>query len=1347
MNDYAPTGLSALATNFGTPRPEIFGPVPIWWWSGDTLTRERLRWQMEQLRSQGVAQAVIMNLAPSGPLYGSLADDPAFMSEAWWDLFLTACADAAELDFRFWPYDQIGFSGANFQGRLVTATPEWAGRSLGRAIEPLREDSATTIIVPQNAEPLAAYVLSADGSRANAVPIDGRGATWSGEGERLVVVYHQEHGFDYFEPAAVDALIDTVHGEFERRAGQWFGSVITGFFQDELPDMPTWGPHFADGFSRVAGYDLLPRLGALWGDPVPAGAPEDDAGGSAASGDSVRLDYQRHRAASARLGFFDRLQAWASERGMQYGFDQQSPAREGDPAGSVGVYADYLGTHGGFSAPGSDHLGDPKVHSSVAHLRGGTRTWIEAFHSSGWGGTLEETYDWLAPFLKRGATLYDPHAVYYSTRGGWWEWAPPSTCWRQPYWPEYHVLSNAVSRLSEVFSAGRLLAETALVFPTTTVQAGRTFDGPTAAAAESGRVYHALNGETAWSSERPGVLDRAGFDYEIVDDSLLAEARLEHGMLTVGESAFRTVILPSVDALPAAVAERLVDLVEAGGRVIVVGSAPSWFLGDPAGGDRFRAALRDGRLRAVVDADDVPAHVLREPVWVDAPVPSLVREIGGALVVGLFAHDAETGTKQPILADGDGYLEWIEVSWSSFWESLRASGYEFRPVGDRAVSITVHGLAADPSRGFDDITVQRWSPVDGSRSTLPTRREDDGSIVVDVDFRDGSVALLVIGSDLPAAPASVPALGTELAEVLPVGPWELDARSTLDNRWGDLAARDRDGVLPLEVWELESRADHPEAEQVWTPVVATYGPYAEVAGPVSADALPPYDWAPAEWSLSRGIRKDPVHHEVLGPKGYVPEEFLHWPSVKAGEIVAVRTWIDVPTDGLHLVCGSTGIARLVADGAEPIGSAEDGYWQTWPIEAGRHHVELRIEAQHDEAVRASFAVVRDLDAYRRPEWLEPDDDSVAASRVVTSSVFSITETPQDGRIQVGAEQPCTVVINGVEIGRQNAFHPYGGHREARVVPYDLSPYLHVGENRLELVSVDPARRVSVVVDSIPARFGGLGLMTGGHGWVATRDGHPVGLRLRSRQWGDPRFLALTARPHPLSRASWLEQPRADDGVVVDLVPDLDPDDAAPRLLRCRLPIGTVSVTLSTALSVTAAVDGRPLAVVDGRIALDRPTTNGAVLVLRFAEPGGRRGGALLDEPLRVETRAVSGPLLDWAELGLGALGGEVAYRAALPVDALRQAERAVLDLGEVRGSVRVLIDDAEVAVLAWGPYRVDITPWVLAGAANIEVRVHNTLAGYLDVASPTPGVFPGQREAGLLGPVRILVGKNDGGAT
>ncbi|HEX8627032.1 MAG TPA: hypothetical protein VF755_02535, partial [Catenuloplanes sp.] len=534
----------ALAHGFESV-DDRYGPVPIWWWSGAPLRRDRLRWQLRQLRSQGVSQAVVMCLAPRGPLFGAVADDPPFLSEAWWEIFLGACADAREIGFRFWLYDQLGFSGANFQGQVVTGHPEYAGWELARSVVETTGDGVT-VPVPPDGTPVSAYAVPAGGAPVP-LPVRDGAARWAGGPATVAVVYAVRRGFDYHHPAACAALIDMVLGEFERRAREWFGSVIVGLFQDELPTMPSWSGTFGESFRQAYGYDLADEIAHLYADHGPRGQV-------------VRRDYHRHRATLAGAAFFQPLARWADRWGLVAGFDQQSPAREGDPTGGVALYGDYLGTHSGFTAPGSDHWGDPKVHSSLAHAGRRPRTWLEAFHSSGWGGTLEETYDWLGPFLRRGANLYDPHAVYYATVGGWFEWAPPSTCWRQPYWDTYRAFAEPVTRLCALLSGGSLICDTVLLYPTVNVQAGLTLAGALPGAERSSAVYHELNGATSWFSEQPGLLDLAGYDYEIFDEATLARAELGDGTVRVADGVFRNVVLPAVTVVDASTAGLLVDL-------------------------------------------------------------------------------------------------------------------------------------------------------------------------------------------------------------------------------------------------------------------------------------------------------------------------------------------------------------------------------------------------------------------------------------------------------------------------------------------------------------------------------------------------------------------------------------------------------------------------------------------------------------------------------------------------------------------------------------------------------------------------------------------------------------------
>ena len=131
MNMHSPA-MSELAQRFAAP-PRDYSPAPIWWWSGDKLDVNRLKWQLEQFVAGGVYNLVILNLAPTGPLYGAEADDPEFFSEAWWDIFRAVCAHARTLGARIWFYDQIGFSGV-LSGPLVRSSYR-AGRLYRQAMD------------------------------------------------------------------------------------------------------------------------------------------------------------------------------------------------------------------------------------------------------------------------------------------------------------------------------------------------------------------------------------------------------------------------------------------------------------------------------------------------------------------------------------------------------------------------------------------------------------------------------------------------------------------------------------------------------------------------------------------------------------------------------------------------------------------------------------------------------------------------------------------------------------------------------------------------------------------------------------------------------------------------------------------------------------------------------------------------------------------------------------------------------------------------------------------------------------------------------------------------------------
>ena len=78
-----------MYANFKNP-PRGYGEVAFYWWVGDTLTRERIRWQLDQLQGKGVVglQVNYAHTDSGGLIWGlSMPSQPKLFSEEWWDLF------------------------------------------------------------------------------------------------------------------------------------------------------------------------------------------------------------------------------------------------------------------------------------------------------------------------------------------------------------------------------------------------------------------------------------------------------------------------------------------------------------------------------------------------------------------------------------------------------------------------------------------------------------------------------------------------------------------------------------------------------------------------------------------------------------------------------------------------------------------------------------------------------------------------------------------------------------------------------------------------------------------------------------------------------------------------------------------------------------------------------------------------------------------------------------------------------------------------------------------------------------------------------------------------------------
>ncbi len=1259
-----PVNIASLRAGFRQADPR-FGPVPLWWWSGERVTPQRLRRQVGKLRAAGLRNLCIINLAPSCATYLSHADDPPFYSEQWWALFDATLAACAQEGVFLWYYDQIGFSGANFPARLVNQRPEFAGYRLRR-------------LGPDDDLPPRATVLAEAG------------------GHRYAAV---RQGFDWLSPQAAAALLDRIHGEMERRHSDELGRTIAGSFQDELQAMPNWTAELPDAWRRKYGEAVEPHLPLIL-EGGPGAAP-------------LRRRLYDLLGELAEAAFFGPLGAWHERHGMLLGCDQAGAGRMVDPHGAQRLYIDYFRTHRHFSAPGCDMDGEVKPHASLVHTHGGRRVWLEGFHSSGWGGSIEETLHWLVPWLQAGVTLFDPHAVYYSTRGGWWEWAPPDTGWRQPYAEHYPVFADTVARACWLLSQGTHACDIAVYYPGQVVwehmsPLDQRIDehphltanrDPDDAVARLRDTYWSLVGRQARHTPLTGVLRGDRRDFDLVDDHALASAGVVQGALSVRDERYRAIVLPG--ALPSDPGARAcLDAFAASGGLLVAVGVPG------------TTGLPPATIHVATPAE-VPGVLSGLSRQVEGPGLSLVRRGDGVdtflllpPLEGLLPMHA-AATREP---DGPGEATY----------RLRTGG-----------------------------TPELWDPVRGTQVPLEWKRDGD-SVTVTVPFADWPAALVVCPVDPPAAEVfpsapegsvrpAVPAWSGGPATVLADHGWTVRPVPTLDNGDGDFDLHGPhagpDGLLEIERrsfrvrpesgeadgqgagWHLQQADDRDWEVRLWSEAAR--------ARTCRGEHFDPDQARPVVYSAVFG---DLRHREWAGRMGRVPRLFLHLGEARRGEVVWAQTWVAVPEAAkVWLQVEGRGDKSAWLDGQEVLGPAADGPHSAQvplTLSPGTHELRLRCTAVRDGAVRLGAAFTLRPPA-AQPEWIGPPTSAAAGPAVLHHTVHAAGPARR-ARLLLATHGLVELHVNGHRVAVEGDFNPYtrSGQQEL-----DLRDFWRVGPNALELHFPErlPGDRALVDTDIACTDGTQIDLVSGPH-WCDAR-GHAAA---RIPHAGETEALWIRPRPHMLAGVGWLQPESVPEPAPLPLLLDRQAR-TAPVWLRAQLPVGACGVHLETAGRARLWIDGQEVDLVAGDASFE-PRPAGAVCAIRVIPQAGASEAAVLTAPLRIRTAAATGSLGDWrTALQLPHHSGVVEYER----DIQAGPGPAWIDLGYVRGTAQVWIDGQDAGVRCWHPYRFALPALRGPGPHRLRVRVTNTLGAHYEVGRPTQLLRPGQAAGGMFGPVRL----------
>lgn len=543
-----------LFTHFQNP-PDGYGEVPFYWWQADTLTRERLSWQLDELAKKKISSLQI-NYSHTddrkGYFWGSsLKSQPAQFTDEWWTLFGWFMQEAAKRNMTVSVSDYTLGLGQGYALDEVRALyPDIIASQLffecvdvsdGKLSMEIKQDLIS--VVAFNTQNLEEFVDLTPVVKGSHLEWNGGQKAW-----KVIAVYSekQERTYNPMHPLAGKEYVRCFFQRFEDKFPETSKGNLNFFFSDELNFNLhgfTWDERFASEFQKRKGYDICPYLAAL----------TTDIGKITTK---IRMDYNDVFTSLSEENFFIPVYRWHADRDLIYGCDHGGRGRV------VDEFGDYFRTQRWNQGPGSDqprlskNIVKAKVAASIAHLYERPRVWLEGFYSSGWGTTSAGLMDAIFANYAMGYNLLSLHGLYYATPGSMWEWAPPCNHFRMPYWQTMDKTLEVVERLSYLFSQGYHRCDVGILYPVEPKVSGYQ-DTAATVAFKAGEMLYGN-----------------GIDFDYIDYSSLQNACVENGELKISGESYKAIVIPSMQAIKDSSLRKLVEFAEKGGVVINIGALP-----------------------------------------------------------------------------------------------------------------------------------------------------------------------------------------------------------------------------------------------------------------------------------------------------------------------------------------------------------------------------------------------------------------------------------------------------------------------------------------------------------------------------------------------------------------------------------------------------------------------------------------------------------------------------------------------------------------------------------------------------------------------------------------------------
>lgn len=511
--------------------PAKYHPAYTWLWN-TTATREEVKRQIDEMYESGIRAFYVLGEPERfRPNTRRTHLAPEYLSDEYIDLVLFTSEYAKEKGMYTWLYNEGGFPSGMACGKILDIRPDLVRRDVCGRGYTLRAGTP----YERHTDALVSFC---DGIRVN------EGDVFSED--KLIIDFcgmpaHTDIHTDIARKETTDLFLKLTHEALKKSFGDIMGKDVTMMFDDEAM-MGSWSEGLEKRFLEKYGYDLLDYLPYVIDSSKFPPVTEEQR--------RVKIDYMMLCGDLVRKNYFAVMRKWLNENGMlSVGhLDLDHTAMQS----RVKKYGNGLKMLREFDVPGIDVIWSqitypdengvschdryqianeffPRLASSAARQQGHSKCLSESFAVYGAHVTADEMRYAVNYQAVRGISLYNFMVISLDRKGVMCYQYRPNFIAENTGMDCLYEINDYTARLSYILQSGMADITTALYFPQRTVCVGGEYEE------EAISSYMAMG----------DMLERAGVSFDIIDEDIVLNGRIENGTLIYGDVVYKNVFVPT----------------------------------------------------------------------------------------------------------------------------------------------------------------------------------------------------------------------------------------------------------------------------------------------------------------------------------------------------------------------------------------------------------------------------------------------------------------------------------------------------------------------------------------------------------------------------------------------------------------------------------------------------------------------------------------------------------------------------------------------------------------------------------------------------------------------------------